>query len=63
MQQEMTAFKGAVAYPIRPEINAYWDPLQAAMLSVINSSADPTSALQQAFVDTKSKVAKIRAGQ
>lgn len=63
MRQEMAAFKGAVAYPIRPEINAYWDPLQSAMLSVINSSTDPTSALQQAFLDTKSKIAKIRAGQ
>ncbi len=63
MQQEMTAFKGAVAYPIRPEINAYWDPLQAAMLSVINGTNDPTSALQQAFLDTESNVAKIRAGK
>ena len=63
MQQEMEAFKGGVAYPIRPEINAYWDPLQAAMLSVVNNNADPVSALQQAYESTKTGIAKIREGQ
>jgi maltose-binding protein MalE len=63
MQQEMEAFKGGVAYPIRPEINAYWDPLQAAMLSVVNNNADPVSALQQAYEATKIGIAKIRGGQ
>ncbi len=63
MQQEMEALKGAVAYPIRPEISAYWDPLQAAMLSVVNSSVDPVSALQQAFLATQAGIAKMRAGQ
>jgi arabinogalactan oligomer / maltooligosaccharide transport system substrate-binding protein len=62
MQQEMEAFKGAVAYPIRPEISAYWDPLQSAMLNVVNNSADPVLALQQAYQATVDGIAKIRAG-
>lgn len=61
MQQEMTAFKGAVAYPIRPELQAYWDPLQAAMLSVVNNRVDPAPALQQAYQDTQAAIVKIRA--
>jgi maltose-binding protein MalE len=63
MVQEMAAFKGAVAYPIRREINAYWDPLQAATLSVVNGSADPVSALLQAYQDTKTRILKIRSGK
>ena len=57
----MLALKGAVAYPIRPEINAYWDPLQAAMLSVVNNDADPLSALQKAFLAVKDHIASMRA--
>jgi arabinogalactan oligomer / maltooligosaccharide transport system substrate-binding protein len=61
MQQEMLALKGAVAYPIQPEVRAYWDPLQAAMLSVVNDNADPLSALQKAFLDVQFRIASIRA--
>jgi arabinogalactan oligomer/maltooligosaccharide transport system substrate-binding protein len=62
MQQEIDAFRGAVAYPILPEINAYWDPLQTAMRSVVNSSLDPVIALQQAFLDTEAGINSIRTG-
>jgi arabinogalactan oligomer / maltooligosaccharide transport system substrate-binding protein len=61
MQQEMIALKGSVAYPIRPEVRAYWDPLQAAMLSVVNDDADPLSALQKAFLDVQFHIASMRA--
>jgi maltose-binding protein MalE len=61
MQQETLALKGDVAYSIRPEIKAYWDPLQAAMLSVVNDDADPLSALQKAFLDVNFHIASMRA--
>lgn len=46
--QVVDTFKGATAFPVLPEMNAYWDPVNNALLSVMEEGADPAEALQDA---------------
>ena len=48
------------AFPVIPEMGAYWDPVNNALLSVINEGTDPAIALQAAFDAVVAKVAEIR---
>jgi arabinogalactan oligomer/maltooligosaccharide transport system substrate-binding protein len=51
---------GGAAFPVIPEMGAYWDPVNNALLSVINEGTDPAAALQAAFDAVVAKVAEIR---
>jgi arabinogalactan oligomer / maltooligosaccharide transport system substrate-binding protein len=44
----MQALLGGTAYPVHPNANLYWDPLETAMGYVFSKSALPGPALQQA---------------
>lgn len=46
--QVMEAFSGGTAFPVVPEMAVYWDPVNNALLSVIESGADPADTLQDA---------------
>ncbi len=56
VQQMMQAFKEATAYPIQPEIQAYWGPLEIAMTSVFEGSATPAEALKKADADIRQQL-------
>jgi maltose-binding protein MalE len=63
MLQAVEAFAGGVAFPVIPEMGAYWDPMQTALQSVVDEGADPAVALQQAFDSITAAIEEIRAGQ
>ena len=48
MEPVMQALLGGTAYPIHPNANLYWDPLETAMGYVFSRSALPAPALKQA---------------
>ncbi|MBN2386235.1 MAG: extracellular solute-binding protein [Anaerolineales bacterium] len=60
MQQAVAAFAGGAAFPVIPEMGAYWDPMNNMLLRVLNEGADPAAALQDAFDAVTAKVAEIR---
>jgi maltose-binding protein MalE len=60
MQQAVTAFAGGAAFPVIPEMGAYWDSMDNALKSVFDEGADPTAALQQAYNGITAKVAELR---
>jgi maltose-binding protein MalE len=49
MQQAADAFAGGTAFPVIPQLSAYWSPMDTAPQSVFNEGADPAQALQQAY--------------
>ena len=59
-QQVYVAFAGGTAFPVIPEMGAYWDPVNNALLSVIEQGTDPAEALQAAEDAVVAKVAEIR---
>lgn len=63
MQQAAAAFEGGTAFPVIPEMNAYWDPMNNMLKKVIDEGADPAAALQEAFDAVTAKVAEIRASK
>jgi arabinogalactan oligomer/maltooligosaccharide transport system substrate-binding protein len=60
MQQTVAALAGGAAYPVIPEMGAYWDPMNNALKRVVDESVDPATALQEAFDAVTAKVAEIR---
>jgi maltose-binding protein MalE len=60
MQQAVTAFEGGAAFPVIPEMGAYWDSMDNALKSVFDEGADPTAALQQAYNGITAKIAELR---
>jgi len=58
--QLVAAFEGGTAFPVIPEMNAYWDPMNNALLQVVQEDADPATVLQEAFDLVTAKVAEIR---
>jgi maltose-binding protein MalE len=60
IQQEMDAFNRGTAYPVSPEAQVYWDPIEAAMISVFENEADPAEALQRASEIITSRLEEIR---
>jgi arabinogalactan oligomer/maltooligosaccharide transport system substrate-binding protein len=60
MQQAAAAFAGGAAFPVIPEMGAYWDPMNNALKRVVDEGIDPATALQDAFDAVTAKVAEIR---
>jgi len=60
MQQAVSVFETGVAFPVIPEMNAYWAPMQTALLSVFDEGADPAEALTQAEESIRAAVEDIR---
>jgi maltose-binding protein MalE len=62
IEQTAAAFAGGIKFPLLPEMNAYWEPLNNAILSVINNGAVPAEALQTAEEQVIAKIKEIRSG-
>ncbi|MBI2846066.1 MAG: extracellular solute-binding protein [Chloroflexi bacterium] len=62
MQESVAAFAGGTAFPVIPEMGAYWDPMNNAVKKVVEEGADAATALQEAFDAVTAKVAEIRGG-
>jgi maltose-binding protein MalE len=60
LAQAAAACEGGTPYPILPEINAYWGPLETAMQSVFNKTAQPSTALQQAHNTISNTISDMR---
>jgi arabinogalactan oligomer/maltooligosaccharide transport system substrate-binding protein len=60
MAQAVTAFEGGTAFPVIPEMGAYWEPMDNALKSVFDEGADPAAVLQQAENSVVAKIAEIR---
>jgi maltose-binding protein MalE len=60
--ESVAAFLNGAAFPVIPEMGAYWGPMDTALKSVFDEGADPAAALQQAFDDITLKIEEIRAG-
>ncbi len=59
-KMEVAAFAGGTAFPVIPQMGAYWDPMNNAILSVLDKGTDPAKALQEAFDLVTAAVAKIQ---
>ena len=60
MAMTIAAFANGVPFPVIPEMNAYWEPMDNALKSVFDEGADPAAALEQATSDVNAKLAEIR---
>jgi len=60
MKQAAVAFEGGTAFPVIPEMGAYWDPMNNMLKKVMDEGADPAAALQEAFDAITAKVTEIR---
>ncbi|MBC8264913.1 MAG: extracellular solute-binding protein [Anaerolineales bacterium] len=60
MKQATEAFAGGTAFPVIPEMGAYWGPMDTALRSVFDEGADPAAVLQQAYNTVVAAVADIR---
>ena len=63
MLQAVEAFAGGAAFPVIPEMGAYWGPMDTALKSVFDEGADPAEALQAAYDSITAAIAEIRGGQ
>jgi arabinogalactan oligomer/maltooligosaccharide transport system substrate-binding protein len=61
-QEASVAFEKGTAFPVIPEMGAYWSPMETAIKSVLDEGADPATALQQAFDAITAAIAEIRGG-
>jgi arabinogalactan oligomer/maltooligosaccharide transport system substrate-binding protein len=59
----VAAFADGVAFPVIPEMGAYWGPMETAIRTVVDQGGDPAAALQQAETDVNAKIVEIRGGQ
>ncbi|HQP09073.1 MAG TPA: extracellular solute-binding protein [Anaerolineaceae bacterium] len=48
-KQAIACFAGGTAFPVIPQMGVYWDPMNNAILSVLDKGTDPAVALQEAF--------------
>ena len=62
MAQAVDAFAGGMAFPVIPEMDAYWLPMDAALESVFDEGANPTQALRKAHDEIIDRIAEIRGG-
>jgi arabinogalactan oligomer/maltooligosaccharide transport system substrate-binding protein len=60
MLQAMEAFAGGAAFPVIPEMGAYWGPMDTALKSVFDEGADPAEVLATAFDSITAAIAEIR---
>lgn len=58
--QVMETFIGGSVFPVIPEMNVYWDPLNSALRSVMEQGVEPSDALQTAH---DLVVAELASGQ
>jgi maltose-binding protein MalE len=59
-KQALLALSGGTAIPIIPEMSVYWEPMDDALLSVMELGTDPAEALQVAYVVVVTEVTEIR---
>jgi maltose-binding protein MalE len=59
-KMEIAALAGGVPFPVIPQMGAYWDPVNNAILSVLDKGTDPAAALQTAFDSVTAAVAAIK---
>jgi maltose-binding protein MalE len=59
-KQEVAAFAGGTAFPVIPQMSAYWDPVNNAILAVLDKGTDPATALSEAFKTVSDAVAKMK---
>lgn len=62
-QEAVTAFGAGVAFPVIPEMGAYWGPMDTALQSVFDEDADPAAALAQAEESINAAIVEIRGGE
>lgn len=60
MKAATEAFAGGTAFPVIPEMGAYWDPMNNALKKAMDEGVDPAVALQEAYDLVVAKVAEIR---
>lgn len=60
LKQAVEAFALGTAFPVIPEMGAYWAPMDTALKSVFDEGADPAAALQQAYDSIVAKIKEIR---
>jgi basic membrane protein A len=60
LQQATEAFELGTAFPVIPEMGAYWESMDTALKSVFDEGVDPADALQQAYDSITAKIAEIR---
>lgn len=60
MKAATEAFAGGAAFPVIPEMGAYWDPMNNALKKAMDEGVDPAVALQEAYDLVVAKVAEIR---
>ena len=58
-QQAANAFSQAAPLPVIPEMNAYWEPLNIALQSVVEFDIDPAEALSAAEQAIKLKISEL----
>lgn len=62
-QEAVAAFGGGVAFPVIPEMGAYWGPMDTALQTVFDEDTDPAAALASAEESINAAIAEIRGGQ
>ena len=60
LKQAAAALAAGAAFPVIPEMGAYWDPMNNVLLSAINEGKDPATLLQAAFDAVTAKIKEIR---
>jgi len=60
LAQMVKAFEQGTAFPVIPEMGAYWESMDNALKSVFDEGADPAAALAKAEESIKAKIAEIR---
>lgn len=60
MLQAVKAFELGTAFPVIPEMGAYWGPMDTALKSVFDEGADPAAVLQTAFDSITAGIKEIR---
>ncbi|NLS76257.1 MAG: extracellular solute-binding protein [Chloroflexi bacterium] len=63
MEQTVKAFERGTAFPVIPEMGAYWESMDNALKSILNEGADPAATLKTASDNITAKIKEIRAGQ
>jgi maltose-binding protein MalE len=60
LKQAATALGAGAAFPVIPEMGAYWDPMNNALKSALDEGKDPATLLQAAFDAITAKIKEIR---
>jgi maltose-binding protein MalE len=59
-QEAFAAFEGGTAFPVIPEMGAYWGPMDTALKSVFDQGTDPAAALATAEEAVNAAIVEIR---